>query len=74
MPQHVRLWEIDGTKGPQDLPQTRLDLESRLEDWLERDISMIAPDSTSFGPGLTASERHDTTSSRFDTTKDVVSR
>lgn len=44
MAQHVRLWEIDRSGEPQDLPQARLDLESRLEEWLERDVSMLGSD------------------------------
>jgi RecB family endonuclease NucS len=44
MPQHVRLWEIDQVGEPRDLSQSRLDLESRLEEWLERDVSMLGHD------------------------------
>jgi hypothetical protein len=43
MPQNVRLWEIDPT-GPRDLPQSRLELESRLEAWLEIDPTMLGSD------------------------------
>jgi hypothetical protein len=41
MPQHVRIWEISNGSEPRDLAQAKLNLESRLEDWLERDISML---------------------------------
>lgn len=42
MTQEVKIWQIhDGE--PQDLSVTRLDLESRLEDWLCHDITMLDP-------------------------------
>ncbi len=42
MPEEVRLWQI-GTKNTLDeLSRRSLDLESRLEEWLEHDISILA--------------------------------
>jgi hypothetical protein len=40
MPQEVRIWQIEDGH-PRDLPITKLELESRLEDWLCHDIGMI---------------------------------
>jgi hypothetical protein len=43
MPQAIRIWEIrDNTLN--ELPRPQIDLEARLEQWLESDISMIADD------------------------------
>lgn len=42
MTQEVKIWQIHDGK-PQDLSVTRLDLESRLEDWLCQDIKMLDP-------------------------------
>lgn len=42
MTQAVKIWQIHDGK-PQDLSVTRLDLESRLEDWLCHDITMLDP-------------------------------
>ena len=41
MTQQVRLWAIRSDGKLQHLPQTRLDLESRLEDWIEADIALV---------------------------------
>lgn len=40
MSPRVQLWELDGTGLTEIRPQ-RLDLESRLEEWIERDISLL---------------------------------
>jgi hypothetical protein len=44
MSQHVRLWEVSREGLPRDLPLSRVELESRLEDWIEHDISMVGAD------------------------------
>lgn len=44
MAQTVRLWTIDDGSTLRELPPSRLDLESRLEDWLEADISLVEND------------------------------
>jgi len=43
MPAEVRLWSVVGD-SLSELPRTRLDLEERLEAWLERDISILSHD------------------------------
>ena len=40
MPSKMKLWQIRDDR-PEHVPQSSLDLESRLEDWLRDDISMI---------------------------------
>ena len=41
MTQQVKLWSIGPEGKLQNLPQTRLDLESRLEDWIEADVALV---------------------------------
>ena len=43
MPTEVRLWEIESEK-PIAIHQQKLDLESRLEEWIVNDISLISHD------------------------------
>lgn len=43
MATEIRLWEI-GSERPIPIPQQKLDLESRLEEWIINDISLISPD------------------------------
>ena len=43
MPTEIRLWKIDAEK-PIPIPQQKLDLESRLEEWIMNDISLISHD------------------------------
>lgn len=43
MPTEIRLWEIESEK-PIPIPQQKLDLESRLEEWIVNDISLISHD------------------------------
>lgn len=44
MKQEIRLWEIGSNNALRECSPAALDLESRLEGWLERDISLVAPD------------------------------
>ena len=44
MPGKVRLWEIVDRQSQREVKQTKLDLEERIEDWLESDISIVADD------------------------------
>ncbi|MBV8452242.1 MAG: DUF91 domain-containing protein [Deltaproteobacteria bacterium] len=44
MSEEVRLWRVEGGDSLRELAQTPLDLEARLEKWLERDISILSPD------------------------------
>lgn len=41
MSQQIKLWNIDSNGIPQQFHRTRLDLESRLEEWIEADISLV---------------------------------
>ena len=43
MPDQVRLWEIS-QEQLNEITQSKLDLESRLESWLNKDISILADD------------------------------
>lgn len=42
MSQHIRLWKVGERDRLQEIQSERLDLERRLEQWIEHDISMIA--------------------------------
>lgn len=44
MPQQVRIWEILGRKNLKEIEKGKLDLEERIEDWIEQDISIISDD------------------------------
>jgi hypothetical protein len=44
MPEEVRLWRIEGGEALREIAKSRLDLESQLESWLERDISILDRD------------------------------
>ena len=43
MADEVRIWRLDGDEKPVELVPSALDLESRLESWLEHDITMLDP-------------------------------
>jgi hypothetical protein len=43
VPADVKLWNVVGD-SLMELPRTRLDLEERLEAWLEKDISILSRD------------------------------
>jgi hypothetical protein len=43
MPQAIRIWQIVDN-APRELKLATLDLEARLEAWLEQDIGMLGPD------------------------------
>ncbi len=43
MPTQMKLWRIEGER-PQVIPQDKLDLESRLEEWLRQDIGLVSND------------------------------
>lgn len=42
MPEDVRLWEVTGDKLL-EVEEARLDLEKRIEEWINRDISILSP-------------------------------
>lgn len=44
MPQDVKVWEIIDRDTLKEIRKSKLDLEERLEDWLEKDISIISND------------------------------
>lgn len=44
MPEEVRLWRVQGGDLLQEVARSPLNLEARLETWLERDISVLNPD------------------------------
>lgn len=43
MPDEVRLWRVVESKSLSEIKRGKLDLEERLEDWLQADISMLDP-------------------------------
>ena len=44
MPQDIRLWEIGSDDGLCEIKPCALDQEARLENWLERDITLLSDD------------------------------
>lgn len=44
MPQQIRMWEVTREDSLVEITSPGIDLEQRLESWLENDISMLDPD------------------------------
>jgi hypothetical protein len=44
MAKEVRLWQVGNGDHLTEIRDAKLDLESRLEEWLARDISVLDPD------------------------------
>ncbi len=44
MPEDVRIWKILSGEGLREIRKAKLDLEERVENWLERDISILSND------------------------------
>ena len=44
MPQDVRMWEIQDGDRLREIKHAKLNLEERIENWLEQDISIISDD------------------------------
>jgi len=44
MAEDIRIWEIKSGESLSELKKTKLNLEERLEKWIERDISIISSD------------------------------
>jgi RecB family endonuclease NucS len=44
MPEEVRLWRVEAADALHELRRSRLDLEARLETWLDENISILSPD------------------------------
>ncbi len=42
MSEEVRMWEILGGEDLREIKRTKLDLESRIEAWLDKDISIVS--------------------------------
>ena len=43
MPQKIRMWEVTAENSLSEIASSEINLEKRLEDWLEADISMLDP-------------------------------
>ena len=44
MAHQIRMWEVTGGNTPIEIGRDEINLEERLQDWLEEDISMLDPD------------------------------
>jgi len=44
MPQDVRIWKIEGGNKLREIKKAKLDMEERIEDWIEKDISIVSSD------------------------------
>src|SRR4030042_2003832 len=44
MPEDIRIWEIVGKDNLKELKKAELDLEKKIENWLEKDNSLIGND------------------------------
>lgn len=44
MPQDIKIWEITHGNKLEEIHKTKLDLEERLENWIEKDITIISND------------------------------
>jgi hypothetical protein len=42
MPEDVRIWEVQAGDNLTGLVKAKLDLEERIEKWLEQDISIVS--------------------------------
>lgn len=44
MPQDLKIWKVTENDDLEKLPRAKLDLEERLESWLDKDISIVSDD------------------------------
>lgn len=44
MAEDIRIWEITGGKSLNEIKKSKLDLESRLEEWIKEEISIVSHD------------------------------
>ena len=44
MTHQIRMWEVTDGNTPTEIRRDEINLEKRLQDWLEQDISMLDPD------------------------------
>lgn len=49
MAEDIRIWEISEGKTLKEIKKSKLDLEARLEDWIEKDISLVSHDLITIG-------------------------
>lgn len=42
MPQEIRIWKIGNKISLKEIIRSKLDLEERIESWIEKDISIIS--------------------------------
>ena len=42
MPEQIRLWKVEPEDRLEELERRKLDLEARLEVWIQRDISIVS--------------------------------
>jgi len=42
MPQEIRIWNIKNKINLKEITRSKLDLEERIESWIENDISIIS--------------------------------
>ena len=43
MPTEIRLWQVENER-PQPIPQQKLDLEARIENWIRDDVGLVNSD------------------------------
>ena len=53
MPEDIRIWEVEAGDRLAELKKAKLDLEERIETWLEQDISIISDDLLVIGRQVT---------------------
>lgn len=53
MPQDIRIWDIKNGNTIHELKQSQLDLEERIADWIEEDISFLSYDLLIIGRQIT---------------------
>jgi len=44
MPQDLKIWQIIDGQNLQEFEKSHLDLEKRIEDWIEKGISVVSDD------------------------------
>ena len=44
MTHQIRMWEVTSENAPNEIQRNEINLEKRLQEWLETDISMLDPD------------------------------
>ena len=44
MPEDIRVWKVEDGDNLREISRSSLDLEQRIEKWLDADISVLDPD------------------------------